>query len=39
MRTMGFIMTGLLVMSAVGGTLLFLRLLPELRRYLKIRQM
>jgi hypothetical protein len=39
MRTMGFILTGLLVVSAVGATLMFIRLIPELRRYLKIRQM
>jgi hypothetical protein len=39
MRAMGFIFTGLLVVSAVGATLVFIRLMPELRRYLKIRQM
>jgi hypothetical protein len=30
MKAMGYIMTGQLVVSAAGGTLTFIRLMPEL---------
>lgn len=39
MRTIGFISTVLFAGIAAGGTLLFIRSIPEIRRYLKIRDM
>ena len=39
MRTMGVLATGLLTLSVAGGAFLFFRSIPEIRRYLKIKQM
>ncbi len=39
MRTVGMFATGLLTLSLAGGAFLFFRSIPEIRRYLKIKQM
>ena len=39
MRTIGVVATALSMLVLVGGTVLFLRSIPEIRRYLHIRSM
>ena len=39
MRTVGMLATGLTALAMLGGTALFIRMLPELKRYMNIRKM
>ena len=39
MRTIGVFATALFTLALIGGTVVFLRSIPEIRRYLNIRNM
>jgi hypothetical protein len=39
MKTMGIFATGVMALAMLGGTLMVIRMLPELKRYLTIRNM
>lgn len=39
MRTLGLITTAVIIAGAAGGVVIAVRSIPDVRRYLKIRQM